>query len=195
MEHAEGGSLRDAPRQGALRPAHARELFDDILAGLAVAHARDIVHGDLKPENILLTADGRAKLADFGSAYSTAPAGTMASLPSRAGPGTLLYMAPEQVEGSPPSKASDLFAVAAMAYEMLTGQHHVEVRGKSDLQVRQAIVRAPLRTPRELPAELRRWLEKGLAKTPGQRWGAAEEMRAALARAMPVPSPRPPALR
>ncbi len=184
MEHAEGGSLRDALVRGPLPRDVALRILDDALAGLDAAHARGIVHGDIKPENVLLSKDGRAKLADFGSAHSSSSSATMASLPSRAGPGTLLYLAPEQVEGGLVSASSDLFAFAAIAHELFTGRHYLESRGKGDLELREAIARGgPRADSISIPDPLAAWLARGLEKDPSVRWSTAREMREALAAA------------
>ncbi|MCA1813493.1 MAG: serine/threonine protein kinase, partial [Halobacteriales archaeon] len=165
--------------------AEAVRFLDDILAGLATAHDHGIVHGDIKPGNVLLTADGRAKVADFGSAYAVGAGLTMGALPSRAGPATLLYMAPEQVEGQAPSVSSDLYAVAAIAHELLAGKHYIETRGKSDFQLMEAILRAPPRPPASVPPRLQAWLMRGLAKRPEERWPSAAAMREGLRSANP----------
>jgi eukaryotic-like serine/threonine-protein kinase len=184
MEHAEGGSLQAVLERGPVPHDHAKRILDDILAGLEAAHARGIVHGDLKPANILLAADGRAKLADFGSARATSAEATMSSLPTREGGGTLLYMAPEQVEGERATTASDLYAVGAIAWQLFTGEHYLQLRGKSDLQLREAIVRGALRPlPRPLSRPLEDWLRRALAKGPDGRWAMAGPMRQALATA------------
>lgn len=189
MEHIEGGNLRTHLARGPIERAMAMRILNDMLLGLDAAHERGIVHGDLKPENVLLTADGRAKLADFGSAASAPTAGTLVSLPTRASGGTLLYMAPEQVEGDGPSLASDLYALAAIAHEMLVGEHYFELRGKGDFQIREAIVRAPPLAARgeRLSTALHDWLARGLARRPAERWASASRMRLALARAQGAP--------
>jgi len=91
------------------------------------AHAQQLIHRDLKPENIFLVRErDAAKVLDFGIAKFLAPAGTSgaASRPTHAGlVGTPRYMAPEQLRGEEPSISWDLWALAVVAYEMLTGMH------------------------------------------------------------------------
>lgn len=92
-----------------------------------------------------------------------------------------LYLSPEQVLGEGPTKASDMYAAAAaIAYELLTGHHYLETRGKSDLDLRQAIARGSFRAPAALPQSLATWLERGLAKNPEERWIRIAAMVSAL---------------
>ena len=100
MEYLERGSLR--PLVGRLTLAHVAGVLEGVLGGLAEAAAQGIVHRDLKPENVLLTADGHAKVADFGIAKALGRAATMTELRTATGTivGTPAYMAPEQVMGT-----------------------------------------------------------------------------------------------
>ena len=91
----------------------------DICQGLAFAHSHGVVHRDLKPGNVWLTADGTAKLGDFGIAYS--PAEPRVTLDNRV-MGTASYMAPEQGLGRPADERSDLYSLGVMLYELATGQ-------------------------------------------------------------------------
>lgn len=128
-EYVDGGNLRGPIERRELSPGRAVAVLRDVLNGLAFAHARNVVHRDLKPENILLTADGTAKLTDFGLGQSTAAVAASAvySL-SLEGPaaqsvaGTLEYMAPEQRSGGPVDVRADLYAASVLLFEMLTGQ-------------------------------------------------------------------------
>ena len=108
----------------------AARIAADVCDGLAAAHAKGIVHRDVKPENILLTADGRAKVGDFGIAHvpPTAGGATVGGL-TQTGfqPGTLVYMSPEQIRGEAVDGRSDVYQVGAMLHEMLTGRHYLDI--------------------------------------------------------------------
>jgi len=131
MELLEGESLRDRLRMGPLPPRKALDLAAQVASGLAAAHAKGIVHRDLKPENLFVTKDGRAKVLDFGLAKLVRPedllatderAVSVAETETGAILGTAGYMSPEQVLGRPADARSDLFALGAILYEMITGQ-------------------------------------------------------------------------
>ena len=92
------------------------DLIVQMLQALAYLHRQGILHRDLKPNNVLVTPDGRVQLVDFGLAVSV---DDDIQLPV----GTVLYMAPELVNGKGNSEASDLFAVGTMAYEIISGVH------------------------------------------------------------------------
>ncbi|WP_431861384.1 PASTA domain-containing protein [Micrococcus terreus] len=130
MEYVPGYTLRTVlQRQGALTPRIALAYLDAIVDGLAAAHAAGLVHRDMKPENVLVSRDGRIKVADFGLARAaTHHTGTGATLV-----GTVAYISPELVKGSPADERSDIYAVGIMLYEMLTGRQ--PFTGASPIQV------------------------------------------------------------
>ena len=130
MELLEGRTLRQALRSdGPLPAARALAVLEGVCAGVDAAHERRLVHRDLKPENIFLCAQadrGVAKILDFGiaKALPTALRTEEPGLTTGGGLlGTLEYMAPEQLRGEEPRPAWDVWALAVIAYEMLTGCH------------------------------------------------------------------------
>jgi eukaryotic-like serine/threonine-protein kinase len=130
MELLDGVTLTDRIAAG---PLPIRKVIDygvQIARGLAAAHDRGIVHRDLKPDNVFVLKDGHVKIIDFGLARGReqAPTGdslTRMSTPVNTEPGTVMgtvgYMSPEQVRGDVLDARTDLFALGAVLYEMLTG--------------------------------------------------------------------------
>ena len=98
----------------------------DVCAAVDAAHRQRLVHRDLKPENIFLVRGGNeriTKVLDFGLAKVLSSTDSAATTQSGPVAGTLLYMAPEQVQAQPVDAAWDVWALAVVAYEMLTGTH------------------------------------------------------------------------
>src|SRR3954454_25355843 len=148
-----------------------------ICAALEHAHRSGIVHRDLKPANVWLTADGTAKLGDFGLAFSLDK-----SRVTRTGAivGTAAYMAPEQALGHPPDAQSDLYSLGAMLYEMVTGR--APFVGDDVVSVisqhANAEPVAPSWHAEGVPEELERLILDLLEKSPDRRpQGAAEVVR------------------
>ena len=131
FELLEGTTLRDLVRSG-LSVRKALDYAVQIAQGLGAAHDRGLVHRDLKPENVFVTREGRAKILDFGLARLTHPdgqrfvdteGGTFSALSTPGAiVGTIGYMWPEQVRGEAADARSDLFALGALLYEMLSGR-------------------------------------------------------------------------
>jgi eukaryotic-like serine/threonine-protein kinase len=173
-ELLEGETLRDRLRRGPLPAAEAIALLRQALAGLDAAHRKGIVHRDLKPENLFLTADGRVKILDFGLAKRLdAPRSGDESL-TRAGMmlGTVGYTAPEQLSGQPALPASDLFALGAVLYEMVSGRR--AFAGGTPLETLGRVLTAdpPPLAAAGAQASLARIVARCLAKQPAARYGS-----------------------
>ncbi len=129
MERLVGRTLRQTLRQeGRLPGSRAIEILRDVCAAADAAHRRQMIHRDLKPENIFLAREGgveTAKVLDFGIAKALPSAELQSTADTGTGVlvGTFRYMAPEQIEGGPPTPLWDLWALAVVGYEMLTGTH------------------------------------------------------------------------
>lgn len=123
MEFVDGWSLWsmkvDKPGQR-FTPEEITPWLRDLCAALEHAHAAEVVHRDIKPANLILDSRGRLKLADFGLARSTNPAGLDAGYHRVVG--TDWYMSPQQWTGDPPAIADDIYSLGATIYELLTGK-------------------------------------------------------------------------
>ena len=119
MEYCDGVSLdRILSRHGALDVAEVRPILGQLASALAYAHGRRIVHRDIKPSNVMVNRDGIVRLMDFGLARALPEEGGGASTTIA---GTPPYMAPEQLAQEPIGTAADLYALAGLTWEMLTG--------------------------------------------------------------------------
>ena len=184
MQYLDGVTLAARLERGALPLGDALRIGSEIADALAAAHRRGIVHRDLKPANIMLTASG-ARLLDFGLAKeapvseASADGVTMAALTAeRTIVGTLHYMAPEQVEGRQADARSDIFALGAVLYEMLSGRR--PFTGESVPSVIAAIIGSEPRPLMDVaplaPPSLERVISRCLAKNPDERWQSASDL-------------------
>jgi len=136
-----GETLRAHLERG---PLSIREVADygvQLARGLAAAHDRGLIHRDVKPENLFITTDGRLKILDFGVAKGGDPAELRQDLPTVTSArltepgrvvGTVPYMSPEQVRAAPTDNRSDIFAVGAVLFEMLTGHQAFEAASANE---------------------------------------------------------------
>ncbi|HZY02475.1 MAG TPA: protein kinase [Anaeromyxobacteraceae bacterium] len=114
LELLHGRTLAQRLAEGALPVAEAVRIALEVAKGLDHAHARGVVHRDLKPGNVFLCQDGQVKVLDFGLAHLFGR--------RRQDGGTPAYMAPEQMAGAPEDERTDVFALGAMLFEMLSGK-------------------------------------------------------------------------
>lgn len=180
MEYVEGENLKASIRRaGRLAPDRAVEIAVQVLEALEYAHAHGIVHRDVKPQNILLTPDGAVKVTDFGIARAMSSAtitqtGTVL--------GSVQYLSPEQARGAPVGRATDIYSLGVVLYEMVTGALPFE--GDSPIAIALAHLNVPPPSPRAavptLPVPLDGIIRLALAKSPSRRYASAGEMRADL---------------
>jgi len=179
MELVEGGTLAD--RLGEPMQLDAvLSLLEPLAAALDYAHSRGVLHRDIKPSNVLLRDDGTPVLADFGLAKI---AGALRRLTtSGTVMGTPEYMSPEQAGDGQVSPASDRYAMAVVAYEMLTGR--VPFQADTPVAVLISHVTRAMPSTHELGGELSAHVEdvlrKGLAKNPDERYPSASSFVHAL---------------
>ena len=144
-----------------------------MLAALAHAHARGVVHRDVKPANILLGPDGRARLSDFGVARLS---GESRLTLTGGVVGTVAYMAPEQARGEGAGPASDVYSACLVVYEGLAGANPVAGGSPAETARRAAAGAVPplARARPDLPKRLCAAIEAGLARDPAARPSARE---------------------
>ncbi len=180
-EYIDGGSLAARLQAGKPKHSDAIRLLRGMAAGLDYAHQRGVVHRDVKPANVLMAAEGAPVLADFGLAKVEQQA-TMTA--SGVATGTPAYMAPEQItdEGEI-GPATDIYALATVAYEMLTGRFPFE--SDNVMRLLMSKVRDDPTPPTErdpqLPRRVDSVLLRGLAREPAGRWKSCSMMVEALA--------------
>jgi tRNA A-37 threonylcarbamoyl transferase component Bud32 len=185
MPFVTGESLRARlARTGELPIPDTVRILRDVLSALSYAHEQGVVHRDIKPDNVLLTKH-HAQVTDFGVAKAlsaaTNPGTALTSLGVALG--TPAYMAPEQAAGDPSTDhRADLYAVAAMGYEMLTGYKVFSERSPQQMLAAHAIeTPEPIAKRRQAtPPALAAVIMGGLEKRPADRPQSADEMLAAL---------------
>ena len=171
MRYIDGGDLRQRlARSGRLEPGEALRLVGQIGDALDDAHERGLVHRDVKPANILLDREGRAYLSDFGLAKHASSASSLTG--DHVFVGTIAYVAPEQIRGEEIDGGADLYSLACVLFELLTGTAPFD--RESELAVvfahlHEQIPRAADLRP-ELPAGLDNVLRKATAKDPKERY-------------------------
>jgi serine/threonine-protein kinase len=181
LQLVEGRSLAD--RAAALPQATRVELVRQAALGVHAAHREGLVHRDVKPGNVLVDdAAGApvARVSDFGLARGEEGGLTRSGLP----PGTLAFMAPEQLLGAPVDLRSDVYSLGATLYAVLAGAPPFGTSGASHPEpvaaidpsslLRRILEEPPPRLPGEVPEELRRVVSKAMEKEPAQRYASAE---------------------
>jgi serine/threonine protein kinase len=175
MELVRGESLADAVRRGPLGTEPALRMVREVAAALDHAHGHGVVHRDIKPANVLLREDGLTKLVDLGIA--TAADHTRITQ-SGIVLGTAAYMAPEQLDGSKVGPATDIYALAVVAFEALSGARARS--GRTPLEIAHQISTDGPPDLREVwdkaPPEAAEVLCRAMAVDPGRRPSSAGEL-------------------
>jgi serine/threonine-protein kinase len=190
FEYVEGETLKQRiNRNGALDAQEAIAYAIEIARGLAVAHARNMVHRDIKPQNILIDAEGRAKLTDFGISRQLEQDGMTATGRVL---GTTDYVAPEQAMGRKVDPRTDIYSLGVVLYEMLIGQ--VPFAADSQVGVAMKHVNEELpdvqRRRPDVSAAVALVVERATAKDPAERYQQVSEMIDDLSTALEVEAAR-----
>jgi len=180
MDYCEGGTLRHLMEgESGLTLAQGLRLVMELLAGLAHAHDRNIIHCDIKPENILLNINAQgwtARISDFGIARLGQSLGQESSTST----GSPAYMAPERFYGQY-FPSSDLYAIGVLLFELLVGDRPFS-GVPADLM--SAHLNRPVVLPAMIPAPLQPVILRALQKLPARRFHSATEMLLALEQAI-----------
>jgi serine/threonine-protein kinase len=197
MPFVEGESLRARLQRGPVPLDEALRILRDVAEALEYAHAQGVVHRDIKPENVLLTTDGSPLLTDFGIGRALDDARRLTSHGMVLG--TPEYMSPEQAQGNPVDKRTDLYSLGIMTFHILTGRVPFSAPQGMEVAIMQVNAQPP--DPRTLVKDLPEpgslAILRMLSKKPVDRFGSAAEFVWALtgkaaAGAAPPPVKQPP---
>jgi serine/threonine kinase PknH len=183
MRLVQGHTLHEMLTMGALEPHRAVAIIQQIAAALDAAHTEGLIHRDVKPQNIIVTPDDFAYLVDFGIAEARGETHlTMAGYQV----GTFDYMAPERFGDQPATPAVDIYSLACVLYEALTGAKPFP--SHSAEQAIAAHMSSPPPQPSavnaRIPASLDYVIARGMAKDPDDRYGSAGALGRAAKRAL-----------
>lgn len=178
-------------RDGALTPARSVNIVRQIAAALDAAHTETVIHRDVKPANILLGKDDFACLVDFGLAN----AATDTKLTSEGTTiGSFAYLAPERLASGEVTPGADIYALACVLHECLTGASPFENRTEIPALVAAHLTSPPPRPSQQrpgIPVGFDEVIARGMAKEPERRYRTAGELAAASQRALNTPPPNP----
>lgn len=186
MQYIDGETLdQRIPKEG-MRLEHAASILKQIGAALEHVHEKGVFHRDLKPTNIMLRrGTDSVVLVDFGIAKVINPT-LSASLPTEVSAGTLMYMSPEQLQGKEITAASDIYCMAVVAYEMVTGRLPFNSASHAQMleQQRAGVDVKPIHLRRDLPSKAQQVLLRGLSFKPQARYHNAKQFGDELAQAL-----------
>ncbi|WP_286830835.1 MULTISPECIES: bifunctional protein-serine/threonine kinase/phosphatase [Kordiimonas] len=160
-----------------------RDIVDQIIVGVRALHRKEIIHQDLKPDNIMIDRDGTVKIVDFGSVRILGLEEAAPEFAPEHAMGTVGYVAPELVNGSRANQQSDLYAIAAITYEMLTGELPYRRGFQSARQVKKAAYQSLRQVRPDVPTWVDGALEKAVSKDPATRQAALSELAVDLRKA------------
>jgi serine/threonine-protein kinase len=175
MAFYDGENLAQKIRRGPLVRERVINIACQVARGLQHAHAHGVIHRDIKPSNVIVTADGVAKIVDFGLARRCTPSATTESGGLS---GTLPYMSPEQTMGKPVDARSDIWSLGVMLHQMLTGR--LPFCGENAADTLLAILDSPPAGIDDLPEELQLIVYRALAKNPDARYQNCSELLHAI---------------
>jgi serine/threonine protein kinase len=194
MEYINGRELKDyfdAGQRYDIKTAF--RLMTELLDALEFAHDAGIIHRDIKPANLMIDAEGHAKLTDFGVARVVDPDGAPGeATQTGAVVGTPAYMSPEQVQGEPIDRRTDIFSAGIIFYQFLTGQKPFDGTGWA---LAKKIIQDEAVKPSKLvqvPPEIDRVIARALAKKPEARYQSARSFAESLKRILEGKPPEDP---
>jgi len=198
MDYIDGQNLKyHMITHGPMEPLRALNYTRQIAEGLDTAYKQGVVHRDIKPQNILIDNKDDVKITDFGLARSRE---TVTLTQSNVFMGTAYYISPEQAEsGRSADTRSDLYSVATVLFEMLTGSPPFEGETAVDIVIKHMNEQVPsiCQKRHDLPSEMDNFMQKAMAKSPAERYATPQEFIAALEQlqeriqAMPKRVPEP----
>ena len=175
MAYYEGETLKEKIEKGPLKLDEAIDIAIQVAEGLNKAHKQDVIHRDIKSANIIITADGVAKILDFGLAKLK---GQTKLTKEGTTLGTVAYMSPEQAKGGEMDHRSDIWSLGAVIYEIVSGQ--LPFKGDYDQAIMYSIMNdnpEPVTAIRTgVPQELERIINKALSKDHGERYQHADDL-------------------
>jgi hypothetical protein len=190
MRLIKGRDLQTLLADGPLAPERAVRIIEQVAQALHAAHKIGLVHRDIKPSNILLDENDFTYLIDFGIAHAAGETGLTST---GATIGTWSYMSPERFQSGTADARADIYALACVLYESLTGQ--LPFPGSTLEQIAVAhMLQPPPRPSREhdgVPAAMDDVIATGMAKNPAERYATTVELARAAHDATTVPFPRP----
>jgi serine/threonine protein kinase len=205
MEFVAGDNLAQTIARGPLETAEALTFARQIAEALEAAHEKGIVHRDLKPANVKVTPDGQVKVLDFGlaKAFVEERPGDLSNSPtlSRAvtGAGIILgtaaYMSPEQAQGKPVDRRTDIFSFGCLLFEMLSGRPPFQ--GETVTEILAAVIKSEPEwnlLPSDTPAMIHRILRRCLQKDRNRRFQSSGDLRLEIEEAFTDTEIREPAV-